>query len=65
MGAWKLKKSLKNALIGWRAEQSGATQSFHIDGGLGAKPLPLGNFFFFFREKITISTPFESHFARC
>ena len=48
--------------IGWRAEQSGATQSSHIDGGLGAKPLQLGNFLIF-REKITILMSFGSHFA--
>ena len=37
----------KNASIGWRAEQSGATQSSHIDRGLWAKPLSLGGFFDF------------------
>ena len=38
-GAKKLKFfCLKNASIGWRAEQSGTTQSSHVDGSLGAKP---------------------------
>ena len=63
-GAWKLKFfCLKNASIGGRAEQSAATQSSHVDKGLGAKPLSLGDCLIF-REKITISTPFESHFVR-
>ena len=35
---------LKNTSIGWRAEQSGATQLSHIDGDLGEKPLVLGDF---------------------
>ena len=63
IGAWKLKFfCLKNTAIGWRAEQRGATQLSHKDGGLRAKPLSLGDFLIF-REKITISTPFGSHFA--
>ena len=62
-GAWRLKLfSFKNASIGWRAEQSSTTESFHIDWGLGAKPQSLGDFLFF-REKITLSKPFGSHFA--
>ena len=63
-GAWKLKLfCLKNASIGWRADQSAATQLSHINGSLGAIPLSLGEFLVF-REKITISTKFGSHFAR-
>ena len=38
-GAWKLKVffCLKNASIGWRAEQNAAAQSSRINGDLGAK----------------------------
>ena len=53
----------KIASIGWRDEQIVATQSSHLDGGLGAKPLSLGNFLIF-RVRIVISTPFGSHFVR-
>ena len=42
---------LKNALIGW-PEQSGATQSCHVHGDLGVKPMSLGDFLIF-REKTT------------
>ena len=38
---------LKNIAIGWGAEQSGATQSSHINGSLGAKPMSLGDFLIF------------------
>ena len=46
----------------WRAEQSGATQSFHTDGARGEDPV--AGHFLIFREKIIISTQFGSHFAR-
>ena len=46
--AWKLYFFwLKHASIGWWAEQSGATKSSHIDGGMGAMPLSLGDFLIF------------------
>ena len=38
---------LKNASIGWRAEQSAATQLFPINGGLEAKLLSLGDYLIF------------------
>ena len=47
---------LKNASIGWRTEQSGATQSFHIDGGLGANPSSAGQFFDFSRKSNCFNT---------
>ena len=46
---------LKNTLIRWQAEQSVATQSSHIDGNLGAKPLLLGEFFDFSRKNSYIN----------
>ena len=50
-GTWQLKFfCLKNASIAWRAGQSGATLSPHIDGGLEAKPLSLDDFLIF-RER--------------
>ena len=51
-------------MLGLGCKLSKVVQLNHllIDGGLGAKPLSLGDFLIF-REKITISTPFESHFA--
>ena len=36
---------------GRQAEQSGATQSSHIDGGQGAKPLLLEDYFNFSKKK--------------
>ena len=49
---------------GRQAEQSGATQSSYIDGGQGAKPLLLEDYFNFSKKKVTVLTPFGSHFAR-
>ena len=53
---------LKNASIGSRAKQSGATKSSHIDGSPGVKPFLLGDFLIF-SKKVIISTPLGSHFV--
>ena len=42
----------ENASTGLRAEQSGATKSFHIDGSLGVKPLSLGDLLIFFYKRL-------------
>ena len=43
---------LKNASSRLRAEQSVATKSYHVDEGLGAKPLLLGDFFYFSEKRL-------------
>ena len=51
VGGLKVKFFLfENVSIVWRAKQSGATQSFHIDGEGGCEALVAGQFFLCFKK---------------